>query len=270
MSLVLFDIDGTLLRGAGPHHKNALLDGVRRVTGLSASFDGIDTSGQLDRDLIAALLRAAGAGETGIAATVAEVARECQRSYCVDCAVDPSGFVCRGAREALSELRERGAVLGLVTGNLSEIGWRKMELGRTARFLFVGSFPRTAPRARNWRAWPFRQARDRELVPAGCRVSLIGDHVNDIQAARANGFQSIAVASGVMPAAELARHAPDILLNNLSELDCPCHHGQLRYAHYGRGFSYRRRAHAACLDRWSGPGRWQHGGSPGALSPMLR
>jgi len=42
---------------------------------------------------------------------------------------------------------------------------------------------------------------------------------NDIQAARANGFQSVAVASGVASAAELARHSPDILLNNLSELD---------------------------------------------------
>ena len=42
--LVLFDIDGTLMRGAGTHHKEALLEGVRRVTGHEASFDGIDTA----------------------------------------------------------------------------------------------------------------------------------------------------------------------------------------------------------------------------------
>jgi phosphoglycolate phosphatase len=86
--LILFDIDGTLLRGAGPHHKNALIDGVRRVTGLSASFDGIDTSGRLDRDLIAALLCAAGAGEEEIPGAIAEIAAECQRCYCADCAAD--------------------------------------------------------------------------------------------------------------------------------------------------------------------------------------
>ena len=46
------------MRGAGAHHKEALLEGVRRVTGLRASFDSIDTSGKLDMDLIAALLGA--------------------------------------------------------------------------------------------------------------------------------------------------------------------------------------------------------------------
>ena len=44
---MLFDIDGTLMRGAGAHHKEALLEGVLRVTGKVASFDGIDTAGQL-------------------------------------------------------------------------------------------------------------------------------------------------------------------------------------------------------------------------------
>jgi len=59
-TLVLFDIDGTLLRGAGTHHKEALLEGIRRVTGLETSFEGLDTAGKLDMDLIAALLQAAG------------------------------------------------------------------------------------------------------------------------------------------------------------------------------------------------------------------
>jgi len=32
-ALVLFDIDGTLVRRAGPHHRQALVDAVHRVTG---------------------------------------------------------------------------------------------------------------------------------------------------------------------------------------------------------------------------------------------
>jgi phosphoglycolate phosphatase len=219
VSLVLFDIDGTLLRGAPPHHKNALLEGVRRVTGLSASFDGIDTSGQLDRDLIAVLLRAAGADSADMAAIV-KIASECQRCYCASCAVDLSAFLCKGVRAALTELRERGAVLGLVTGNLSDIGWRKMELAGLRDFFSLGSFSEDGATRAELAGIALSRARHKKLVSAGCRVSLIGDHSNDIQAARANGFQSVAVASGIMPAAELARHAPDILLDNLSELDC--------------------------------------------------
>jgi beta-phosphoglucomutase-like phosphatase (HAD superfamily) len=32
--MVLFDIDGTLTRRTGPHHRDALVHAVRRVTGL--------------------------------------------------------------------------------------------------------------------------------------------------------------------------------------------------------------------------------------------
>lgn len=220
MTLVLFDIDGTLLRGAGPHHKNALIEGVRRVTGLSTTFEGIDTAGQLDRDLIVALLRAGGLDEQEIQPVLAEISSECRQCYGANCAADLSGFVCKGAREALVELRARGAVLALVTGNLRDIGWRKMELAGLRDFFSLGSFSEDgATRAELARMAAYR-AREQDLVSADCCVSLIGDHANDIQAARVNGFQSIAVASGVMSAAELARFAPDILLNDLSELDC--------------------------------------------------
>jgi phosphoglycolate phosphatase len=51
-ALVLFDIDGTLVRRAGPHHRQALVDAVRRVTGLETSTDGIPVHGMLDPDIL--------------------------------------------------------------------------------------------------------------------------------------------------------------------------------------------------------------------------
>src|SRR5580704_8375735 len=98
-TLVLFDIDGTLMRGAGAHHKEALLEGVRRVTGLQASFDGIDTSGKLDMDLIAALL-----GAPAERQLLQEIAHESQRAYLTNCSHDLRPFLCRGAGELIEEL----------------------------------------------------------------------------------------------------------------------------------------------------------------------
>ena len=40
-ALVLFDLDGTLVRRTGPRHRQALVDAVRRVTGLETSTDHI-------------------------------------------------------------------------------------------------------------------------------------------------------------------------------------------------------------------------------------
>jgi phosphoglycolate phosphatase-like HAD superfamily hydrolase len=63
-----------------------------------------------------------------------------------------------------------------------------------------------------------RQARDKGWIDRSSRVSLIGDHPNDIRAARANGVRSIAVATGLVSAEELAMHSPDILVPDLRAL----------------------------------------------------
>jgi phosphoglycolate phosphatase-like HAD superfamily hydrolase len=210
-SLVLFDIDGTLLRGAGRHHKDALLEGIRRVTGQMATFDGIDTSGQLDRDLIAALL--------GSGYDINQIVAECQRAYLANCAADLSAFVCQGAREILAELQSQGAALGLVTGNLSAIGWRKMELAGLRGFFSLGAFSDDGHTRAQLAQVAATRARQRKLILDDCRISLIGDHQNDILAAKANGFQAVAVASGLTPIEQLRQFEPDILVSDLSELD---------------------------------------------------
>ena len=47
-ALALFDIDGTLVRRAGPHHREALVYGVRHVTGIETTTEGIPVQGMLD------------------------------------------------------------------------------------------------------------------------------------------------------------------------------------------------------------------------------
>ena len=61
--LVLFDIDGTLLRRAGPHHREALVAAVRRATGIETTTEGVPVQGMLDRDIVAAMLESAGASQ---------------------------------------------------------------------------------------------------------------------------------------------------------------------------------------------------------------
>jgi phosphoglycolate phosphatase-like HAD superfamily hydrolase len=218
-SLVLFDIDGTLMRGAGQHHKEALVEGIRRVTGRSTTLDGVPTSGMLDRDLIAIMLRAHGASARKIQASMRQIAVECQAHYSKICAPDLRPFVCPGVPELLARVRERGSTIGLVTGNLSAIGWKKLELAGLREFFSVGAFAedgRTRTRLAQVAAW---RAKRKGLVTRSARISLIGDHVNDVAAAKANGFQSIAVATGLSSLEELGASNPDVLISNLRELD---------------------------------------------------
>jgi len=216
-TLVLFDIDGTLMRGAGAHHKEALLEGIRRVTGLEANFEGVDTAGKLDMDLIAALLKAAGGSAD--TALLRQIAQECQLAYVANCTHDLRPFVCRGAPELLEHLDRRGAAIGLVTGNLSVIGWRKMELAGLKDFFHCGAFSEDGATRAQIARLALQRAREQQHATGDCRVILIGDHRNDVEAAKANGIRSVAVASGTMPAAELRSFEPDIFVESLADLN---------------------------------------------------
>lgn len=218
-SLVLFDIDGTLVRGAGPHHKDALIEGIRKVTGLSTTLDGVPTAGMLDRDLIANMLRKAGHSERRIREALTEIIAECQNCYLVNCTIDLQRSVCAGVPELLAELKARGAVLGLVTGNLSQIARRKVGLAGLSAYFSVGAFAEDGTTRTRLAQVAARRAIRQGMIGRNWRISLIGDHANDVEAAKANGFRAIAVATGVTSLEELRAAEPDIVVPDLGHLD---------------------------------------------------
>jgi phosphoglycolate phosphatase-like HAD superfamily hydrolase len=217
-ALVLFDIDGTLIRRAGPEHRAALEGALLRVTGLRATTDGIPVQGMLDRDILRAMLSAAGASRRVVEGEMAAIVREAQRLYRRTCP-DLRAKVCPGARRLLRLLRRRGVPAGLVTGNLSRIGWRKMERAGLRGYFRVGAFAEQGRTRAELAGRAAAEARRRGLIADGARVALIGDHPNDIAAARANGFLSVAVGTGVVALEELRAREPDILVEDLRGLD---------------------------------------------------
>ena len=126
--------------------------------------------------------------------------------------------VCPGARMLLYRLWRRGIATGLVTGNLTRIGWKKMERAGLCRYLRFGAFAELARDRAGLVRIAIRHARREGWINGASPIALIGDHPNDIQAARANRVRSIAVATGVVSAEELAAHSPDVLVSDLRAL----------------------------------------------------
>ena len=217
-ALALFDIDGTLVRRAGPHHRTALEEAVRRTTGIDTTTDGIPLYGMLDPDIIAEMLRRSGATRRLIRASMPEIVRRAQALYERTCPV-LERRVCPGVRRLLGRLARRGVLMGLVTGNLTRIGWKKVERAGLRPFFHFGAF---AEMARD-RVGLVRLARRRALeagwIAAGAPISLIGDAPADILAARANGVRAVAVATGVVPSEQLRAYQPDVLLEDLRALE---------------------------------------------------
>jgi phosphoglycolate phosphatase len=216
-ALVLFDIDGTLLRRAGPHHREALIEAVRRVTGVETNYEGVEFAGALDRDIVTQMLGNAGASAALIRRHMPNVVNRAQSIYARSCP-DLRKRVCPGARMLLYKLSRRRVVTGLVTGNLTRIGWKKMERAGLRRYLRYGAFAELARDRAGLVKIAVAEARRQGWIDRKSPIALIGDHPNDIRAARANGVRSVAVATGVIGAEELAKHSPDVLVPDMREL----------------------------------------------------
>lgn len=214
---MLFDIDGTLLRRAGPHHRQALVDAVRRVTGLDTTTEGIPVQGMLDRDILALMLARAGTSGALIRRAMPEIVRQAQVLYARTCP-DLRRRVCPGARMLLYRLARRNIPTGLVTGNLTRIGWKKMERAGLKPYLRFGAFSELARDRAGLVRLALQYARREGWIQRSSPVVLIGDHPNDIRAARANGVRSVAVATGLASFDELAAHKPDLLVEDLRGL----------------------------------------------------
>jgi phosphoglycolate phosphatase-like HAD superfamily hydrolase len=216
--VVFFDIDGTLLRRAGPHHRLALEAAAAQVTGLRASTANVPVQGMLDRKILELMLLEAGMASEAIGGAMPNLVAAAQRLYLSDSPYTLCHRVCPGARAALDRLTARGIPLGLVTGNLSRIGWRKMQRAGLRRYFQFGAFAEEADDRAGLVRRALNHARRRGWIGKHTRIWHVGDHENDILAARANGVGSVAVATGLSSARDLSVHAPDRLLRDLRSL----------------------------------------------------
>jgi phosphoglycolate phosphatase len=216
-ALVLFDIDGTLLRRAGPAHKDALARAILLKTGLKTTTDGIPLYGMLDPVILAEMMRRAGAGEGAIRAAMPAVIASAERIYLRTC---PSmqRKTCPGVRRFLARLERRGILMGLVTGNLTRIGWRKMDRAGLRAYFRFGAFGEMAANRAGLVRLAVKQARAAGWIGPQTPVSLIGDAPADILAAREAGVKSIAVSTGVVDPERLRSYSPDVLVDDLRGL----------------------------------------------------
>jgi phosphoglycolate phosphatase-like HAD superfamily hydrolase len=145
-----------------------------------------------------------------------EIVREAERYYLRAC--PPLGEKhCPGVTPLLDRLTRRGAVLGLVTGNLTRIAWRKLERAGLRQYFRFGAFGEMAKTRGGLARMAIAEARRKGWISRATTVSLVGDAPADILAARQAGIRSIAVATGLTVAEDLERYGPNHLLRDLRD-----------------------------------------------------
>lgn len=211
----LFDIDGTLLNCTDAVHYFGFCEVLTRVAGRPLNLDGVVAQGNVDPGILRDALKRAGVPEeqwrprlASMRDELSEFVEQRRDDLCVD--------VLPGVVGVLEHLRRKGAKIGVGTGNLERIGWAKLErCGLRAHFDF-GGFSDAVEWRRDMIAGAIRKARD--LAGAEATICVLGDTPSDVQAARDNGLDVIAVATGVFSAEELRASRPDLLVGSLAEL----------------------------------------------------
>ncbi len=227
--LLLFDIDGTLLRGASFAHAQALraaLHSVHRIN-VDDIRPSRDAAGRTDGEIARIILLDAGVSAERIDELADDVRAECCRLFAELCPTDLSDTVIDGIPDLLDWLRSQGILardptlaatsppeprpvrLSLVTGNFEPVARLKLKRSGLGHRFAVGQGAFGSDAEDRTMLPPIARRRAGVLdcapgtsYPRG-RTIVIGDTPRDIACARADGVRCVAVCSGPYDAADL-------------------------------------------------------------------
>ena len=215
--LLLFDIDGTLIHsgGAGVY---ALKNALAERHGIRDNLKDIEIAGMTDSGIVLSILN-----KHKISATNENVTAFLD-SYVHFLSLElprRKGSLLPGVLELLKKLKaRRNIVLGLLTGNVSRGAQLKLGHYGVWHFFEFGAFA-DDHHDRN-QLGSFAQARAKEKhgreFSAG-EIDIIGDTPRDIACGKALGARTIAVSTGTWSRQELAKHHPDFLIDDFSDVD---------------------------------------------------
>jgi phosphoglycolate phosphatase-like HAD superfamily hydrolase len=216
MKLLLFDIDGTLLRSQGAG-RETLAYALEQLFGTAGPIHDYPMNGKTDPRIVLDLLTAVGIPHE-------EITPQLPRVYELMAAkgheIFPARdfYACPGVLELLAALQQRpDVVLGLLTGNAHLTAPLKLTAAGINPTLFkVGAYGSDALDRNELPAVGI--ARANQLTRGeftGYNTIIIGDTPADILCARAGKATAVAVATGWHSLATLAKYQPDHLFENL-------------------------------------------------------
>jgi len=217
--LILFDLDGTLMRGKGLG-RPAVEATIREIFELEVSLENHWFGGKTDWFSLIELLTPHGISGEAIAAKLPEYQASKVRHMEELIKTIPM-WALPGALETVEALRERPHLtLGVLTGNVESTALFKLRaVGFDPDWFTVRVFGHEAINRNDLPPLALKRATallDRIYAPE--EVWIIGDTLHDIECAKINGLRVVAVTTGFQDRDELAAAKPDYLIDDLREL----------------------------------------------------
>ena len=212
---VLFDIDGTLINSRDGVHYHAFHAALREGWNIEDRIDNVPVHGNTDIGILRYVAECHGISPDAFAAALPN-ALACMRAEVARNAAAMQPEVCPSVAELLVRLRHGGKLLGVVSGNLEEIGWTKLRAAGLREFFQFGSFSDNA----ELRVDIFRRgiAEARKRLFEDAVVCVVGDTPNDVAAAKQADVRVISTATGRFNVEALRACGPDLCVSCCTEL----------------------------------------------------
>jgi phosphoglycolate phosphatase-like HAD superfamily hydrolase len=216
----LFDIDWTLLVGKNQAHVDAFINMFTTVFNEpTAAISDIVPHGMIDSQIIVEVMKFHGWQEPDIKQKLPEAFDAINTYYAEH--TDPK-YVEKlpGVDDLLAELKNHDVMMGLLTGNIEKMAWNKMQMAGIKDYFIFGAFGDMAEVRPQLVSVAQKKIKEKFgiNIPANQFV-IIGDSPLDVVTAKTAGTKSIAVATGSSDKARLEQEQPELVVNNLLELD---------------------------------------------------
>ena len=216
--LILFDVDGTLVRG-GPA-REAFRVALEASFGTAGAIDEHDFSGKTDPQIARELLLEAGHTPAQIEQGSSLLWKRYLEELGVRLETTPMQVIA-GVVALLTALEEGGqTALGLVTGNLARGARLKLDSAGLGGRFHVGGFGSDHPMRNHLPPIAIARARARwGMAFTHPDVWIVGDTPLDVACGRHEGVRTLAVATGRHGTEELGACGPDAVVEDLRDLE---------------------------------------------------
>ena len=215
--LILFDIDGTLMRTAGIG-RESMEKAFKKTFGVRNGFDKIQMMGRTDPSI---LKEAMTNNSISWSDKFADRFKESYCDYFIEGIQIPQHGkkLCPGIRELLETLNKNSEfIVGLLTGNWKETAEIKLEYFGIDHFFQIGAFADDSEIRDELLPFALQRVKDKTgLEIPSSQAWIVGDTPLDIKCAEPHGARTLAVATGFHSKEDLEKENPDFVFQDLED-----------------------------------------------------
>jgi len=214
--LILFDVDQTLV-DALVHHEAAYEGMFKEVFRADVKLTDISFAGKTVPNIIREMAELKGVPNDVVEQRFNEAIKRLEEIF-RESVGKGKVRVLPGVKELLRELKRRGHLLGILTGNPEGMTQSMLEKSGLKDYfdLFVyGSEGRDRIELVRVAMDEARRKFGGEF--SGKNIVIVGDSIHDIDSGKPHGALTIAVATGFHSKEELLKHRPDYLFGDLTD-----------------------------------------------------